>query len=99
MTVSSDVYQKINNAQSSKQLQLTKKLNLAKKHLWATEHSKAGPLSIQFYFILKKGIGKLPCLKVDIGKILGKFPWMSKMPLQGNGMAAIPKIINLSPLN
>ena len=28
---------------------------------------------------------------MDIGKILGKLPWMSKIPLQGNGMAAIPK--------
>ena len=34
---------------------------------------------------------KTSCLKVDIGKILGKLPWMSKIPLQGNGMAAIPK--------
>ena len=32
------------------------------------------------------------CLKVDIGKILGKLPRMSKIPLQGNGMDAIPKI-------
>ena len=28
---------------------------------------------------------------MDIGKILGKLPWMSKIPLQGNGMAVIPK--------
>ena len=28
---------------------------------------------------------------MDIGKILGKLPWMSKIPLQANGMAAIPK--------
>ena len=30
---------------------------------------------------------------MDIGKILGKLPWMSKIPLQGNGMAAIPKTL------
>ena len=47
---------------------------------------------IQFYVNLKKGIGKLACLKVDIGKILGKLPWMSKIPLKGKGMAAISKI-------
>ena len=41
---------------------------------------------------MKYGIGKLACLKVDIGKTLGKLPWMSEIPLQGNGMAAIPKI-------
>ena len=35
---------------------------------------------------------KLAYLKVAMGQILGKFPWMSKIPLQGNGMAAIPKI-------
>ena len=35
---------------------------------------------------------KLVCLKVEIGKILGELPWKSKIPLQGNGMAAIPKI-------
>ena len=34
----------------------------------------------------------LAYLEVDIRKILGKFPWMSKIPLQGHGMAAIPKI-------
>ena len=39
------------------------------------------------------GIGKLAYLKVDIGKILGLLPCMSKIPLQGNGMAAIPKIL------
>ena len=42
---------------------------------------------------LKQGIGKLAYLKVDIGKIQGKFPWMSEIPLQGNGMSAIPKSI------
>ena len=58
---------------------------------------KAGPFLIQFYIILKKGIGKLACLKVDIKKILGELPWMSKISLQGNGMVAIPKnnILNL----
>ena len=30
-------------------------------------------------------------LKVYIRKILGKLPWMSKIPLQVNGMAAIQK--------
>ena len=44
---------------------------------------------------LKLGIRKLAYLKVDIGKILGKFPWMRKIPLQGNGMAAIPKILGV----
>ena len=29
---------------------------------------------------------------MDIGKILGKLPWMSKIPIQGNGMVAISKI-------
>ena len=53
---------------------------------------KAGPFPIELKNKLKKGIGKLAYLKVDIGKILGKFPWISKVPLQGNGMAAIPKI-------
>ena len=53
---------------------------------------KAGPFLIQFYIDLKRGIGKLACIKVDIGKILDKLPRMSKMPLQGNGMAAIPKM-------
>ena len=50
---------------------------------------KAGPFRIQFYIILRNGIGKLACLKVDIGKILGELPWMSKIPLQGNGMASL----------
>ena len=54
-------------------------------------NSKAGPFLIQFYINFKKGIGKLAYLKVDIGKILGKWPQMIKIPLQGNGMAAIPK--------
>ena len=31
-------------------------------------------------------------LKLDIGKILDKSPWMSKIPLQGNRMAAIQDI-------
>ena len=33
---------------------------------------KAGPFPIPFLNNLKKGIGKLACSKVDIGKILGK---------------------------
>ena len=28
---------------------------------------------------------------MDIGKIIGKWPWMSKISLQGNGMAVITK--------
>ena len=36
---------------------------------------------------------------MDIGKILGKFPWMSKIPFQGNGMAAIPKIKKIIKIN
>ena len=30
---------------------------------------------------------------MDVGKILGKLPWRSKISLQGNGMATIPKTI------
>ena len=42
------------------------------------------------------GVGKLAYLKVDSGKILDKFPWKSNIPpLQGNGMAAIPKMLSI----
>ena len=44
---------------------------------------KAGPFLIPFKDNLKWGIGKLAYLKVDIGKILGKLPWISKIPLHG----------------
>ena len=47
--------------------------------------------SFNVYNTIYVGDGKLAYLKVDIGKIPGKFPWMSKLPLQGNGMAANPK--------
>ena len=42
---------------------------------------------------LNRGIGKLACLKVDSGEILGKLPWKSKIPFQGNGMAVIPDLV------
>ena len=32
---------------------------------------------------------------MDIGKILGKLPWKTKVLLQGKGMAAIPEIFLL----
>ena len=37
-------------------------------------------------------IRKLTLIKEDIGKILGKLPRTTKIPLHGNGMAAISKI-------
>ena len=39
-----------------------------------------------------KGTRKLALIKEDIEKILGKLPTKNKIPLQGNGMAAISKI-------
>ena len=52
---------------------------------------KAGPFLIQFYIILKKGIGKLACLKVDKGKILGKLPWMAKYHYRGTAWLPFQK--------
>ena len=31
--------------------------------------------------------------EIDIGKILGKLPRTTKIPLQGSGLAAIPKML------
>ena len=35
------------------------------------------------------------CMQIITGKTLGKLPWKSRVPLQRNGMAAIPKKIEL----
>ena len=41
--------------------------------------------------------GDYSYLKVDIVKILGKLPWMSKIPFQGKGTAAIMSLQKLHP--
>ena len=41
------------------------------------------------------GITQLAYFEIITGKTIGKLPWKIKVPLQRNGMAAIPKI-NLS---
>ena len=41
---------------------------------------------------IKCGLCQLAYLKIVTGKTLGRLPWNSKVPLQRNGMIAIPKI-------
>ena len=40
-----------------------------------------------------KGIRKLAYFEIITGKTLEKLPWISKIPLKRNGMAAIPKMM------
>ena len=58
---------------------------------WNTKlgHSK------KINYELKYGIRKLEKIKEDTGKILGKLPIAIKIQLQGNGIAAISKKINI----
>ena len=39
----------------------------------------------------KQGIRQLAYFEIITGKTLSKLTWISKIPLQRNGMAAIPK--------
>ena len=51
----------------------------------------------QKFYNDKQGMRKLAKIKEDIGKILGKLPRTTQIPLQGNGMAATSK--SNSPTN
>ena len=53
---------------------------------------QARPFPLKENYKLKQGIRKLAKFKVNTGKTLGKLPFTTKIPLQGNGMAAIPKL-------
>ena len=63
-----------------------------KKYFWKSLNTKLGHSPHRIKNETIKGIRQLAYLKIVAGKTLGKLPWKSKVQLQRNGMAAIPKI-------
>ena len=82
-----------NNIQSSQQLQQTKNIWL-KKYFWKSLNTKLDHSPHRNKNESIQGIRQLAYFIINIGKTLGKLHWKSKIQLQRNGMAAIPKMSN-----